>query len=198
MKKRVYFIDFDHTLFDTDRFFRVDFKDFLLGWGIDEELWDKSYKVTRNMGYALEKHILEAQKLGDLDLNIQKFKDILEKEFSDLSKYLYPDVIEFLKKAKRSGATLYLLSFGDPSWQHYKVKSSGIANYFAEKFYQTKEGTKADKILEFRDKFGEIIYIDDREQEIDLVKKKIPEVKTYLIDRKNNNSFATRSLQEIN
>ena len=198
MSTRVYFIDFDHTLFDTDRFFRVDFKNFLLERGIDEKLWDGSYKAVRDSGYALEKHILEAQKLGDLDLNVQDLKDILEKEFSDLSKYLYSDVIEFLKKAKISGATLYLLSFGDSSWQHYKVESSGISDYFDETFYQEKEGIKVDKILKFRDKFDEIIYIDDREQEINLVKEKIPEVKTYLIDRKNKNSAAIKFLQKIN
>lgn len=198
MNKRAYFIDFDHTLFDTDRFFRVDFKNFLLERGIDEKLWDRSYKATRDRGYALEKHIFEAQKLGNLDLDIQNLRDILGKEFSDLSKYLYPDVVEFLKKEKTSGATLYLLSFGDPSWQHYKVKSSGIANYFDRIFYQEKEGAKADKILEFRDKFDKIIYIDDREKEINLVKQKIPGVRTYLIDRKNDNSATIHSLREIN
>lgn len=199
MNTRVYFIDFDHTLFDTDRFFRVDLKNFLLGYMLSEEFWDKSYQTARTDGYTVEKHIDEAQKLGKLNMEAEKIKQILKEEFSDLKKYLYPDVVKFLEKIKKDGAIIYLISFGNPVWQDYKLKASGIYQYFDDLFYTGDEGVKVDKILEFHDKFDEIIYIDDREQEIDLVKEKIPKVRTYLINRKNTgNKTAIKSLKEVN
>lgn len=38
------FFDFDHTLFDTDRFFHVDVREKFLELGIDIAFWDCAYE----------------------------------------------------------------------------------------------------------------------------------------------------------
>ena len=176
------FLDFDHTLFNTDEFFHVDVRNAFRNFGVDTLLWEKALFKVLPTGYTLEKHIAEAEKQSGAKLPIVEMKAVLNKNFSDLRKYLFPDVKSFLTKARKSGA-LYLLSFGDPGWQEYKINGSGISDSFDDIFFTAKEGTKADAIIEHSIDFTQTIMVDNNPAELDAIKDKAPGVKTYCINR---------------
>src|SRR2546422_4826332 len=53
------FLDFDHTLFNTDEFFHVDVRNAFLRLEIDAAYWEQSYAAVWPTGYTLEKHAEE-------------------------------------------------------------------------------------------------------------------------------------------
>ena len=50
-------LDFDHTLFDTDRFFWVDLRAAVLGLGVDGRLWEETYEAVWPGGYSIDPHV---------------------------------------------------------------------------------------------------------------------------------------------
>src|ERR1700722_10581946 len=127
--RRICFIDFDHTLFDTDHFFHVDVKNRFLELGIDADIWERTYPEVCRSGYTLEKHAEAICAAAQETLPLDDMQKIIREEFADLGRYLFPDVVPCLCAAKKAGVPLAILSFGNPTWQKYKVHASGIGSY---------------------------------------------------------------------
>lgn len=181
--KKACFLDFDHTLFNTDEFFHVDVRNSFLRFGIDAGRWEESYMAVWPQGYTLEKHVEEVCRRSGRQLPVEEMKQILQNSYSDLSQYLFSDVVPFLEMAKNKGVRLYLLSFGNEDWQRYKVSGSGIQTNFDSIFFTSKEGRKADIISENIKKFQQIIMVDNNPGELDLIKDAMPEAQTICINR---------------
>ncbi|MFN3477135.1 MAG: HAD family hydrolase [Candidatus Methylomirabilales bacterium] len=184
LKRRAVLLDFDHTLFDTDRFFWVDLRKAIACFGIEEKAWEEAYEAVWPGGYSLERHLAALMKIkAGRRPSKEAILSALRNAFSDLRGYLYPDVVPFLEEAKRRGFDLYLLSFGDPSWQVYKVKASGVAPYFQEVFYPKREQTKAEAVGGIVDRYETIHAIDNDPRELDLMKISYPQLLTHWISR---------------
>jgi len=177
------FLDFDHTLFNTDELFHVDLRNSFLGFGIDIDLWERSYNAVWKTGYTLEKHVEEIFRQSGSQLPRQDMQQILHDSFSDLRRYIFPDVIPFLEDAKKRSIRLYLLSFGNPEWQSYKVLGSRLDAHFDEIYFIPKEGGKAGLIQGHTHGIEQIVLIDNDPAELDLLKDAIPEAQTYCINR---------------
>lgn len=177
------FLDFDHTLFNTDELFHVDLRNSFLGFGIDRSLWEQSYDAVWKTGYTLEKHVEEIFRQSGSQLPRQDMQQILHDSFSDLRRYVFPDVIPFLEDAKKRSIRLYLLSFGNPEWQSYKVLGSRLDAYFDEIYFIPKEGGKAGLIVGHTKGIERIVLVDNNPAELDLLKDAIPDAQTYWINR---------------
>lgn len=184
-KARGILLDFDHTLFDTDRFFWVDLKSAFARFGVPDDTWEKSYEAIWSSGYSLAKHLEELACLGAVaDPSAAKaMLEALESAFSDLRPYLFPDVVGFLNAARHRGFELILLSFGDPAWQSYKVRASGLTPYFTQILYTAKEEGKVALCAEHAPQYGELHAIDNNPADLDAMKASIPWLQTYLICR---------------
>ena len=184
-KTRGILLDFDHTLFDTDRFFWVDLKRALARFGIPDDAWEKSYEAIWSSGYSLAKHMEELARLGAVadPPTAKAILEALESAFSDLRPYLFPDVLEFLDTARHRGFELILLSFGDPAWQSYKVRASGLTPYFTQIAYTANEAGKAALCAERALQYRELYAIDNNPADLDAMKASTPRLQTYLICR---------------
>ena len=184
-KARGILLDFDHTLFDTDRFFWVDLKSAFARFGIPDDAWEKSYEAIWPSGYSLVKHLKELARLGTLadSSTAQAMLEALESAFSDLRPYLFPDVLGFLDAARHRGFDLILLSFGDPAWQRYKVQAASLIPYFQKIVYTPYEKGKAEILDELSVAYAEIYAIDNNPADLDAMKASTPRLQTYLICR---------------
>jgi len=179
-----YFLDFDHTLFNTDEFFHVDVREAFLRLGIDATTWEQSYAAVWPTGYTLEKHAEEVLRRSGSQLPLDEMKRILQNSFSDLSRYLFPDVLPFLQEAKTNSAGLYLLSFGDQAWQRYKASASRVRDYFDQMFFTVVEGGKARLVREQAERTAQdVVVVDNNPHELDLIKEAAPEIRTYCMNR---------------
>ncbi len=181
---RVFFLDFDHTLFNTDEFFHVDIRNSFLRLGIDSTGWEQSYAAVWPTGYTLEKHAEEVARQSGNPLPLAEMKRILQDSFSDLRRYLFPDVLPFLKEAKKTGARLYLLSFGADEWQRYKIFASDLSGYFDGMFFTAIQGGKSARVLEqAKDVTQEVVVVDNNPTDLDLIRDRAPDIRTYCMNR---------------
>ena len=178
----VYFLDFDHTLFDTDRFFHVDVQERLLALGVDAELWRSTYDAVRLSGYTLEKHMAVIARQPGRQLSPHITQEIIA-EFSDLRRYLFPDAVSFLQSFDPLHTHLAILSFGNPDWQRFKVRASGIEPFFQNLFFTGAEYSKADVVRSCAARYGEIVAIDNHPGELDAIRDAVPSARTFLINR---------------
>jgi FMN phosphatase YigB (HAD superfamily) len=182
-RDRAIFLDFDHTLFNTDEFFHVDVRTSFRHLGLDSASWEQGYARAWRAGYSLEGHAEEMYRQTGGHRALEEMKRILRESFTDLRRYLFSDVLPFLGGAKERGVHLYLLSFGDPDWQRYKVRGSGIEPYFDGIFITAQEGGKANIILEQAGSCQKAVIVDNNPSELDLIKEAAPDIATYCINR---------------
>ena len=178
-----YLLDFDHTLFDTDRFFWVDVRAAFARFGIDGDRWEESYARVWPSGYSLEKHLAYLTREGQVGMSIEEARRVLREHFSDLRPYLFADVEPFLRRLQAVGVPCFLLSFGDPSWQAYKVHGARIAGFFQDVFYTSQEHAKVEVVEPAIRRFARLAVVDNDPREIDLIKARYPQVETFWITR---------------
>jgi FMN phosphatase YigB (HAD superfamily) len=151
--------------------------------GLDSASWEQSYARAWRAGYSLDGHVEEMWRQSGHPRALEEMKRILRESFMDLRRYLFLDVLPFLAAARERGVRLYLLSFGDPAWQRYKVAGSGIEPYFDRTFFTAQEGGKANVLLEHAGGCHHVVMVDNNPSELDLIKEAAPEVATYCINR---------------
>lgn len=178
-----FLLDFDHTLFDTDRFFWIDIRAAFAQFGIDGPRWEESYVRVWPSGYSLEKHLDHLTREGQVGVSVKAAQQVLRKQFSDLRAYLFPDVEPFLKKLQATRVPCFLLSFGDPVWQAYKVRGARIADYFHDVFYTSKAQTKVEVVEPLVARFAQLAVVDNDPGELDLIKARFPQIETFWITR---------------
>jgi phosphoglycolate phosphatase-like HAD superfamily hydrolase len=178
-------LDFDHTLFDTDRFFWVDLKSAFARFGIPDEAWEQSYEAIWPSGYSLAKHVEDLARRGVISEPgaARAMLNALQTTFSDLRSYVFADVLEFLDGAHRLGFDLMLLSFGDPAWQSFKVGASGLAPTFQQIVYTPEHEGKAGLLDDLVPRYVELHAIDNNPADLDAMKARHPRLQTHLISR---------------
>ena len=162
---------------------------------------------TENEEYEIFKKVYEII-LNELEIDgdIRDKAMLIARDFvySDRKHRLYKEVIKYLEKLSKK-YKLILLSDNWPCANRL-MRHWGISKYF-EKTYISSEykAVKSDKVFfdypinEFNIKKGEAIFIDDKEELLDIAKEKGLEV--ILMDRKNavkNSKYKViKSLKEI-
>jgi FMN phosphatase YigB (HAD superfamily) len=69
---------------------------------------------------------------------------------ADFSRFIYPDVLSFIRNVQQSGFTCHLVTFGRRQVQECKFKLSGLEPYFDQTFY-VEQGSKADTVKKYFD-----------------------------------------------
>lgn len=117
-------MDFDRTILDTGSLGKGMYEA-VRGFGISREGWSAA------LADRGEENILRIERLAQ-KLNPRKPQpliDALNKEVSDATWYLYPDVRPFLSFASHY-AELHLLTLGDADFQRSKIEAVGISSFF--------------------------------------------------------------------
>lgn len=182
---KILILDFDHTCYDTDSFLLEELREPMLRrFGIPPEHWEEAYEKAAEAGYTLEVHLEELTKImGSAPCSAEEIRDFAASITFD--KYLFPDTLPVLEKAKESGYKIMILSFGNPEWQDKKVEGSGLKRMADEVLYvkMNGNGAKAEKIKESASNFEKIIFVDNSGKHLDEILKIMPEVETYFINR---------------
>ncbi len=181
---RAVLLDFDHTLFDTDRFFWVDVRAAFARFQIDAGVWEESYTRVWSTGYSLEKHLEHLARVGKLDRSVMAaIQRVLRESFSDLGSYLFADAKPFLMRLQAENVPCFLLSFGDASWQAYKVHGSRIAEFFQDIFYTPGEQGKGEVVEKIVGRFDRLVIVDNDPRVLDGIQARHPQIDTFWMSR---------------
>ncbi len=168
------YIDFDGTLFDTDKFY----KEFLNIC--------KSYNVEEAKVFNIRN---ESQDLFNLDALALKIKDRFNLDDGFInkvnslydSKYLYDDVINFLEKYYKK-YNLYMLTFGEANYQIKKINSTNLNKYFKDIIITTDKGHED---IDYENSW----FIDNNPREIEKIHN-AGATKIIRIKRKDDSHFS--------
>lgn len=170
--------DFDGVLFDALRF-KKDYESLFFRAGISKETYEKSYTQAKKKGYYDPRiHIKLA--VGGLRAGSVIEKNLYARmtEFTKkTSSYIYPDVAEFITFLGDENIRAILLSTGDAVFQHQKISKSGIADLFDE-IVIIPEASKVSALhsLIRKEQPLSAVFIDDKKEVLEEVKKSLPRV----------------------
>ena len=197
--------DFDHTLFSAKQFYFA-LKKAFFKLGVKEKLFQETFEESKGVGrdYKPEKQFKLIHKTRP-EIKIGKLKESFEKILKTAPKFLYNDVLGFLKKWSKE-ADFILLSYGEEKFQKLKIENSGIKKYF-KRVIITRD---IDKSKPFKKLFSEnkkIIFVEDNPQALSKTKTSFPQIITVRINRgegkysqKPNNlqvDFSIKNLKEL-
>lgn len=172
---KIIILDFDHTLFNA-QYFK---KDLAKALGLSLLIWEKDYQQNKKIykNYNYKKQIAKFPKK-----NQQKFLVVLKNS----RKYLYKDALKFVQQNHEDtkgteNTKIIILSKGDPQFQKEKILNTGFDKYAIIK---TISGSKIDFFKKIKN-INNIIFINDRGQEIDEIKQIFPAITAIWIRRAN-------------
>lgn len=181
------FIDFDKVLFDTTNF-KKEMINICYEHGVSEKEFIKTANnfsaTSKHNGppYSMDNHIklmekLKAKKLPEL-------KKALEDLMENLEEYVFSDVEKFLLSFRKDD--LFLLSYGDVSFQKQKVFSSGMNKFFKNiiisgehKIDIISNMAKENNIIGQED----LILIDDKPENLEKAENIDRDIKTFFMKR---------------
>ena len=131
-----WFIDFDGTLYNTEKL-----KEDLLNIIIEKV---QNYNITKEEATNEVKSMFNRENIYNIynlaiffakryGFDSKKVIDEINETIENGKKYLYEDSIEFVKKLKDRGNTIYIFTYAantDIEYQNAKIKGSKIANFF--------------------------------------------------------------------
>ena len=183
-------LDFDDTIFNTYRLMR-EFLEIVKKYNFTEEEFFGAYQECK-------------KKVGDFDpktviklLNEIKSLDEIKAEkeidliLNDLKEFVYPDFFDFLKSFNKKD--LILLSFGAVDFQGMKIKNSDIVSYFQKVIITQKDKTENLRNVLIKNKDEKIFFIDDKADQIDKIKEKLPQIITIKMERSQGRHINAKS-----
>ncbi|MDP2655948.1 MAG: HAD hydrolase-like protein [bacterium] len=182
-------IDFDDTLFDTQRLKHTR-ADALFTLGVPADLyWETYNEARRNVdGDYVYSSQRQAQLLSEHGFDIQQILNALETTTShtSLCSFLLPFAESLLQYLQSLGQPIVLLSTGDPDFQTIKIKGSGISQYFErlilvngskeEALRTLFEKYDEDSTWFINDKVGETLELQSMFPKMHIVLKKSPKI----------------------
>lgn len=174
-------LDFDDVIFNTRKFIK-DYKKVFAAFGVPEKEFDYPRERDargRVKTYDLKKHLKSTKKR--LKVDVKKLEDNIADFIKQGGKYVFDDAFRFLEKF--SGQQLYILSYGNKEWQARKIENSGVGRCFEKIIIVNSEKSNGIGML-FKSPNECIMFVDDRVEHIEDVKRSHPQTITVLLQRK--------------
>lgn len=180
MKTKI-FIDFDNTIFDTEKFRQKIFKVFD-EVGCSLSTVDEEYKIAySDYHYSPYKHMNLLAERTNFDTTETKY--LLDQIFREVSDCIFPDAVDFLRSIDHQTFEFNLLSMGDTEFQSLKINNSDVQKHFSHIYITDKQKWDyLSNLISHREPF---IFIDDRADTVNHVGEHFPRSLAIEINRIN-------------
>ncbi len=193
-------LDFDDTIFNTGCFIN-DFKAIFFRNGVSATVFKETYYSQK---IKLENRIfkqydlaIQLKKIKELGLETRKLEQELAVFLQGLGRYVFADFFEFSKQFNKND--LKLVSFGAGAFKDLKITESGVRKFFSEIKTGENKVQLINEIIK-REKTDELWIIDDRIDQIEVIRKNFPKAKFFRIKRaagRYNKEKTPKGIREI-
>lgn len=168
------YVDFDRTLFDTDKFLE-DLDNVLMNFNIDVNTFLEYVKKDEENGFNPGNVLKIMEKEYSINKDIYKeIEDLIKKS----EQYVYSDVYSFMRSVKEKNYKIFILTKGNNEYQLSKIRNTSLFNYLDGVLVTLK--LKGELDLNYKDS----IFIDDNPKELESIIKRKPQ-RIIRIERKN-------------
>lgn len=130
-----FYLDFDYTLFNTYAF-RNELYNILEQNGLDKSYLALTLEDREQKLINVREVFKELSEINNL--NIDNFIKPLDELYKKSDRFVYDDVIDFLKYLRMKKHKIYLLTWGEREYQREKLKASKLEEYFDETIFTEK------------------------------------------------------------
>lgn len=180
-QKRAYLIDFDNTLFDTEKLKLSISSSFKEKFGSKKltKFWNCYSSVCRNLGCIdIHQIALKCQKTFK-EGTVDEYESLFLKQ--NFKKFVFKNTEKTIRTLKKMGKTI-LYTLGDDYYQPIKIEKSGIGRFIGKKnIHITKDKDKilGVRLLDLKSQgYSTIILIDDKAEILEKAKKIDPGIIT--------------------
>jgi FMN phosphatase YigB (HAD superfamily) len=173
-------LDFDDTIFNTRELIQCFFWVFKqVGFSSEEFFngFEMVRKKRRDFDLPTFVDLLNEKKPFDKKSVKSQLDAIVDK--SDI--LVYPDFLEFVRKFDKD--SLMILSFGTTPFQKTKIERSNILPFFGEVIITDKNKDEDIGLILKKYNHEKIFFVEDKATQIDMVKRKFPEVVVMKMER---------------
>lgn len=184
------YLDFDDTILDTNGFIQELIRVFNSAGFSEKDFYDNYEKTKAKVGdFDLDTIFGFFSEQGDFD--VRKTRRTVDNLFANVDVFVHNDFFDFAKEFGKD--RLAILSFGTTPSQREKIENSKIIPYFGEIIVtpKSKEENFRDIALEHKGK--QLFFVEDKADQIDLVKGAVPEVVTMKIERPSGRYINSKS-----
>ncbi|HTK03607.1 MAG TPA: GNAT family N-acetyltransferase [Alphaproteobacteria bacterium] len=181
-KKRVFLVDFDNTLFDTEKL-KQEIENRLV-----KQFWQTYEDVIKTDGYNNVPKIAET-------FNKKVIEDIFYK--ANFKKCLLPNSLATLKNLQKLG-DVKIYSLGHLNYQAIKIKGSGVTKLVGQKNVIIEENKNLEIFHEFLKNYSQIIFIDDRSEYLEKAKEIDPKIITVWLRYGKYKDVSPKNPEAIN
>jgi hypothetical protein len=173
-------LDFDYTIFDTDKF-RDAVQKIFLKRGVSAELFTASYEQSKSVSgcWNPDKQVEIFENY--VITNTQVIREKLYEAAKKTHLFLYKDVLPFLKKSSKA-YEFSILSYGEDKFQHAKINGCRTILKYFSKIIVTQDLDKSKEASELA-RGKSAILIEDNPYALSAVKKYAPNIITVRINR---------------
>ena len=183
-------LDFDDTIFNTHQLMQESLAVFRSLGFQEEQFWHAYQKCKEKVG-DFDKEIL-INLLSELkSFDKKKVNTEIDSIISKSRNFVYPDFFDFVSGFDKKD--LILLSFGTTDFQSIKIKNSGIVSYFEEAIITSNDKAIDLEKIYNKDKKKKIFFIEDKGEQIDKVKEKLPQIIAMKMERPQGGHINTES-----
>ncbi len=184
-------LDFDHTLFNTTAFVAAMKRLLCDEFAISEEEFERNRQYVKECCRAIDiDTFVEHLPYNDPHAVHEEVRRLIRDRASE---WVFPDVRRYLRQW-RDQCDIRVVTHGDMELQAYKIEHSKLG---VDIPYDITLGSKADVLGEYIEEYDAIAFVDDKAQNIDVVKQAYPSVKTYFIKRPEDQPYGdTQSVCE--
>jgi FMN phosphatase YigB (HAD superfamily) len=181
--KKLFFIDFDDTLFNTKKF-KDDLINIFLDNGVNEKQFKESYYCVDAETRPKYSPYMQIKNLEDnFGIDGKKLKIEFDNFIKKSQEYLFDDSIKFLEEVSKNNNHLVLLSYGECLFQKMKIDNSGVCNFFDEIIIT--DDPKIDIILNYKkiNIFDEVFFVEDHPEQVDQATKRLNNIKSNISEK---------------
>ncbi|PIR04380.1 MAG: hypothetical protein COV59_00855 [Candidatus Magasanikbacteria bacterium CG11_big_fil_rev_8_21_14_0_20_39_34] len=177
MKENLIIIDFDHTLFNTTIYVQKLKEVFCGVFHISEKDFDAHRSLIKKVNNVIDiDHFVDSF----LGYDSKKLHHAVHSVIKEHAKEcVFPDVREFFLR-HMDRFDIIIATHGDKELQREKIEHSNLPVGYE---YIISTERKVNVISPLISKYKHIYFIDDKAENIEEVKQKIPEIETYFIAR---------------
>jgi len=174
--------DFDHTLFSAKKLYLA-FQKTFEKLGVDEKLFQETFQKSKGHGrdYNPERQF-KLIKREKPEISLKEQKRTFNKILNQAEKFVYPEVLTILNEFQKRGYELFVLTYGEGSFQPRKVDRSKIGKFF-KKILITRDIKKVSDFRKFFKKDEKTVFVEDNPNVLLSIKTAFPEVITVRINR---------------
>lgn len=173
--------DFDYTLFRTRKLYQA-IEEFYLSQGIPSEVFVATIEASRGNGRDWKPDVQLHLLAESHSLNVEVCKEGIHGAIQRSTDFFYEDSIPCLR-ALRKDHQLFLVTYGEDSFQNAKIESANISQFF-DKTIITQDIAKVSALRTIiSDKGEDAMFIEDNPLALIESKKAFPNLRTVRINR---------------